>query len=113
MTPDDFRRLALALPDVTEGGHMGHADFRTNGRIFATLGSPDAAHGMTILTPDEQAVRLEAAPEVFYPAPGAWGASGSTRIRLAEADEATVRGALAVAWRLQTDKPQGRSRRRA
>ena len=37
MTADDFRALALALPDVVEGAHHGKADFRTGGRIFATL----------------------------------------------------------------------------
>ena len=46
MTPDDFRRIALSQPGAAEGAHMGHADFRVGGRIFATLGSPDASYGM-------------------------------------------------------------------
>jgi hypothetical protein len=116
MTADEFRQAALALEGASEGAHMGHADFRVNGRIFATLGAPDAAWGpdwgMVILTPDEQAVRIEAAPEVFAPAPGAWGASGSTRVRLAAVDAATLDGALTVAWRLQTAKPPARPRKR-
>jgi hypothetical protein len=37
MTPDLFRRIALGLPGAVEGAHMGHPDFRANGRIFATL----------------------------------------------------------------------------
>jgi hypothetical protein len=36
----EFRRLALSLPAAVEGAHMGHADFRVGGRIFATLGHP-------------------------------------------------------------------------
>jgi hypothetical protein len=38
MTADEFRRLALSFPEVVEGSHMGHADFRVGGKIFATLG---------------------------------------------------------------------------
>ena len=33
-----FRQFALALPGAAEICHMGAADFRRNGRIFATLG---------------------------------------------------------------------------
>ena len=32
MTPNQFRRLALALPDATEGAHGGHPDFRVGGK---------------------------------------------------------------------------------
>jgi hypothetical protein len=32
-----FRRIALSLEGAEEGSHMGHPDFRVNGRIFATL----------------------------------------------------------------------------
>ena len=38
MTSDEFRQLALALPEATEGSHMSHADFRVKGKIFATNG---------------------------------------------------------------------------
>ncbi len=27
MTPNDFRRIALSMPDVVEASHMGHPDF--------------------------------------------------------------------------------------
>ena len=37
MTPNDFRRIALSLEGAEEGSHMGAADFRVGGRIFATL----------------------------------------------------------------------------
>ena len=44
VSEDDFRKLALSLPDTIEGSHMGHADSRVGGRIFATL--PKKDHGM-------------------------------------------------------------------
>jgi hypothetical protein len=37
MTAKDFRRIALSMESAEEGSHMGAADFRVGGRIFATL----------------------------------------------------------------------------
>jgi hypothetical protein len=37
-TPDDVRRLALALPEAYEDTHRGRPAFRVNKRIFAMLG---------------------------------------------------------------------------
>jgi hypothetical protein len=41
MTPNDFRKLALDLPEVVEAQPMSHPDFRVRGKIFATLAYPD------------------------------------------------------------------------
>src|SRR5262245_20824159 len=49
MTAEEFRSLALSLPETAEGAHMGHPDFRVGGRIFATLG-PGEAWSMVKLT---------------------------------------------------------------
>lgn len=105
MTPDDFRRLALALPDAIESSHMGTIDFRV-GRIFATLGYPSAAFGMVQLTREQQDVVVGVEPTVFRPAPGAWGLKGATLVVLDAADEITLRGALEAAWRLKASKRQ-------
>ena len=99
MTPDAFRALALALPGATEGQHNGHPDFRVGGRIFASLGVPDAGFAMVKLNRDEQDVLVEAAPAVFSPAAGSWGLAGSTRVRLGEAETGTIAGPLRLAWR--------------
>jgi hypothetical protein len=99
MSASNFRRIALSLPDAFEGAHQGHADFRVGKRVFATLGYPDKAWGMVKLTPEQQAMLVEAEPEVFRPVPGGWGRSGSTHVRLARADAATLRSALSMAWR--------------
>ena len=94
----DFRRAALSLPEATEGAHMGHADFRVRGKIFATLG-PDEDWGMVKLTPDQQAYYLRAEPKVFQPGSGAWGRRGATIVRLQDAQELMVRQCLIAAWR--------------
>ena len=99
MTADGFRRLALAMPEASEVGHMGHPDFRVGGKIFATLGYPDGGWGMVKLTPDQQEAFVSAEPEVFAPVKGGWGRRGATNVNLRPAKTASVRTALATAWR--------------
>jgi hypothetical protein len=72
MSVKRFRQTALKLTGTIEGAHQGHADFRVNGRIFATLGYPDAAWGMVKLTGEQQTVLVEAEPAIFQPVPGGW-----------------------------------------
>jgi hypothetical protein len=98
MTPEQFRRLALDLPEAIESRHMAHPDFRVRNRIFATLGYPDAQWGMVKLAPEQQElfVRVDAA---FLPAKGGWGRQGSTLVRLADARADLVHDALVAAWR--------------
>lgn len=98
MTVATFRRMALALPGVVESQHQGHADFRANGKVFATLGYPDEAWGMIKLALPEQARLIKAQPHAFKPAAGAWGARGSTLVHLAHATEAMLRPAMKLAW---------------
>jgi len=99
MSANRFRRIALSLPEATEGAHQDHADFRVGKRIFATLGYPDEAWGMFKLTPEQQSMLAEAEPDIFRPVPGGWGKSGSTNVRLSKADAITLRSALSMAWR--------------
>jgi hypothetical protein len=96
---DDFRRIALSFPAAAEGSHMGHADFRVGGKIFATLGAPDEAWGMVALLPEQQDDFIALAPEAFKPAAGAWGRGGSTLVRLEAVPEPLLEAALAAAWR--------------
>ena len=105
MTQDDFRRLALALPEAVESAHMGTVDFRV-GRIFATLGYPNPGFGMVQLTREQQEIVVGVEPSVFRPVLGAWGLKGATLVVLAEADEPTLRGALEAAWRLKANRRQ-------
>jgi len=104
MTISDFRRVALSMPEASENAHMAHPDFRVGGKIFATLGYPDQDHGMVILPPEEQARLVRAHPDIFAPAKGAWGRSGSTSVRLDGVDEATLRRVMEIAWRKRAPK---------
>ena len=97
MTTDDFRRLALKMDGATEGAHMGHPDFRANGRIFATL-YPDNERGMVQLKPEQQTDFLLVDRSAFAPASGAWGRQGSTTVQLAPVNEDTLGEAMTLAW---------------
>ena len=106
MSSNQFRRIALSLPDAIEGAHQGHADFRVGTRVFATLGYPDDAWGMVKLTPEQQSIVVESEPEIFRPVAGGWGKQGSTNVRLAKADQTTLRSALTMAWNNIAEKAQ-------
>jgi hypothetical protein len=98
VTHDDFRRIALSMPEAIESSHMGHPDFRVSGKIFATLGYPDGAFGMVKLRLEQQEMLVAALPAVFAPVPGGWGRRGTTNVRLAAADGPALESALTTAW---------------
>jgi hypothetical protein len=95
---DVFRRLALNLPEVVESSHMGHPDFRLNGRIFATLSGQEKGCGVIKLTPEQQQSFITEQPEAFTPVHGGWGRMGMTFIHFNQADDACIAGALRTAY---------------
>ena len=99
MTVAVFRRMALALPEAVEQAHMGHPDFRVNGKIFATLGYPDGQWAMVKLTPEQQEAFVEGEPTIFRPVKGGWGLRGATNVHLSAANQRALGPALATAWR--------------
>ena len=99
MTADDFRKLALSLPEAIESAHMHHPDFRVRGKIFATLGYPNKDWAVVKLTPDEQKRFIQSDPKVFRPVKGAWGRRGNANVYLSAAKIDIVRQALTAAWR--------------
>jgi len=98
MTQNEFRQIALSFPLARESAHMGHPDFRVNGKIFATIGYPDTAWGMVKLRPEQQEEIVRTEPTAFSPVKGGWGQKGATAVRLKSAKKATLRNALAAAW---------------
>ena len=98
MTRNDFRRIALGFPGTSESAHQNHPDFRVCGKIFATVGYPDAQWAMVKLTPEQQNEFVEADPAAFVRVKGGWGRKGATNVKLRAAKKATVRSALATAW---------------
>lgn len=102
----------MSLEGAEEGSHMGAADFRVGGRIFATLASEAQGFGNLMLTPEQQADFVRELPEVFLPVRGGWGRMGATHIRLAKANQDVLAGALRTAWKLRVDKNTKTSRKK-
>jgi hypothetical protein len=99
VTAEDFRTLALSLPDAIESAHMHHPDFRVRRKIFATLGYPDKDWAVAKLTPKQQNLFVQSDSKTFQPVKGAWGRCGNTKIYLPRAKIDIVRDALTLAWR--------------
>jgi hypothetical protein len=99
MTANDFRKLALSLPETEEREHMDHPDFRVAGKIFATLGYPDKSRGMVKLSPEDQHYFSQEYSEAFIPVKGAWGRRGATSVQLKAAKKDALRKAIEAAWR--------------
>ena len=113
MTPADFRRIALSLEGAEEVDHAGLPAFRVGGARFASLASQSDGYGNLTLTLEQQAAFVDEAPEIFLPIPGGFGRMGHTHIRLAEANEDVLTGALRTAWKLRVQKNAKRKRQSA
>jgi hypothetical protein len=111
LTVNDFRRIALSFEGAEESSHMGSPDFRAGGKIFATLASQSQGYGNLKLTPEQQATFVAELPDVFVPIAGGWGKMGMTHIRLANATEDVLTGALHTAWKLRLGKDAQRRKR--
>jgi len=107
MTPAQFRKLALSLPDATEGAHGGHPDFRVGNKLFASLGYPTREFATIMLTRDEQLLFVETSPDMFEPVKGGWGLKGATTVVLKNAKPALIKSALLAAWRRKAPTRQG------
>jgi hypothetical protein len=104
MNANDFRELAVGFDDAEESAHMGAADFRVGGRIFATLAHEHLGFGNLMLSAELQQRLIAEAPEVFLPVAGGWGRRGATHIRLAEATPQQLLKGLELAWSLRVQK---------
>jgi hypothetical protein len=96
-SPDDIRRLALALPEAAEADHHGIPSFRVRGKIFCTLNIA-RSRMMVKLDPEDQRNLAEGHPGVVEPVPGYWGRKGSTFVAYALAQSALIETLLEMAW---------------
>ena len=92
---DDFRRLALSHPGVTEAPHFERVAFRAR-IIFASLAA-DGKSANLLLTPEQQLLKCAVVPEVFAAVANTWGQQGWTTVSLAPANLADLEDALHLA----------------
>ena len=109
---EDVRRLALALPQVEEGGHFGLPAWRVGGKQFA--GKSRTGEALIVrLDPEDQSNLSALHPGLVAPVSGGpreakAGAAGWTSVGLAGSDEALLARLLKLAW-LETAPPKLRS----
>jgi len=108
LTQDDARKLALALPGAVEGWHMGHADFRVRGKIFASLPEDGASVSLKAAPADLDA--LVVADPAAYRA--IWGGK-YLGVVLARAKRDALAALIADSWALVAPKKLVASRRAA
>ena len=96
-TPDDIRRLALALPEAVEAPHFDMASFRVAKKIFCTI-HVQQPRMMVKLDVEDQRNLAEAHPGVVEAVPGAWGRKGSTFVAYERADLALIEILLRMAY---------------
>lgn len=95
MTPDDARRLALALPEAVELDHHGRPSFRVGGKIFATLWDERTMNVMV----DQAGIRTAVASQPEWCTERYWGKRlAAVAVDLERAPADGLAGLLADAW---------------
>jgi hypothetical protein len=95
VSPEEARRLALALPGAVEADHHGRPSFRVGGKIFATLW--DAGHLNAML--DEPGILTAVAANPESCAEVLWGKRlAAVQVTLDRAESVLVADLLADAW---------------
>jgi len=98
---EDFRRIALGLPEVYEQDLFGGRTFRVAKKIFAQCASGHTQATLR-LDRDHQVFLFELRPEIFSPA--VWGKLVWTHARIDRLDEAEIEMLLTRAWSLVAPK---------
>jgi hypothetical protein len=106
LTPQQARRLALALPEAVEQDHHGRPSFRVGGRIFAT--QCDERHMNVMLDEDGVRTAVQQTPGVCEEV--WWGKRlAAVRVDLRRVDSRTLAALLEDAW--EGKAPRGLLRR--
>ncbi len=99
LTMSDVRRIALALPETSEGSHMGHPDLRVRNKIFA--GIPNNGRSINLkITPENLDALVAADPDTFR---DVWGGRW-IGVNLSRVGVKQLRELIEDAWRLTAPK---------
>jgi hypothetical protein len=102
VTEATVRRLALALPDATEGTSYGTPGFYRKKKLFARL-HQDGESLVLKVDFDTRDGLLEAAPDVFF-VTAHYDGYPAVLLRMAKASEVLVKHVLADAWAFAAPK---------
>ncbi|MFJ3215115.1 MmcQ/YjbR family DNA-binding protein [Kitasatospora sp. NPDC086801] len=102
VTFEEFRAMALALPEAAQEPTWEIETLRIRGRIFA-MGAPGGRSVTVKASPEDQTELLAAEPEVFSSAPYV-GRHGWVSVRLDLVDPEELRDLVVEAWRRTAPK---------
>ncbi len=95
MHADEFRAIALALPEAVEQPHFDRPSFRVRKRIFATL-RPDEGRAVLKLSRLAQEAHVASDPQTYALTP--WAHQGWTSVDLRRVEAGELRELVAEAW---------------
>jgi hypothetical protein len=102
MNAADVRRLAMALPEVTQQPHFDRASFRVAGKIFATV-APDGASVNVFVDDATREIMTTVDPKAFETL--WWGKKiAGLKVDLAAAKSRDLRALLRAAWERKAPK---------
>ncbi|MER7673826.1 MmcQ/YjbR family DNA-binding protein [Kitasatospora sp. NPDC096128] len=102
VTFDEFRAMALALPEAAQEPTWGIQTLRVRGKVFA-MGAPDGDSVTVKASREDQAELIAAEPEVFSFARYV-GRHGWVSVRLDLVDPEELRDVVTEAWRRTAPK---------
>ena len=102
MTGDDFRRIALSLPDAVEKETWEHPTFRVRDKMFATMATGGDSASVKA-SREAQAALVGSEPGTFF-VPAYVGQHGWVGIRLERVDPEEAAELLDEAWRATAPK---------
>jgi predicted DNA-binding protein (MmcQ/YjbR family) len=94
---NEFKKLALSFPGVTEQPHFEKTSFRTKKRIFATL-TTEHNRACVKLSPIEQSVFCAFDKTIIYPVNNKWGKQGWTLVELKKIKKSMLKDLLNCAY---------------
>ncbi|MDF3038360.1 MAG: hypothetical protein K0Q71_1066 [Thermomicrobiales bacterium] len=102
-TIEDVRRIALSLPETSEGPLYGTPGFRVKDKAFARLRDEGATLVVWVPAEDEKEALIATQPEVFFTLPH-YDGHPSVLVRLAVIDTDELREVLIGAWRARAPR---------
>lgn len=94
---EQIRKLALALPDISEAPHFDKSSFRYKGKILFTF-DHQQNRACFKLPVELQAVYSKASPGVIYPVPNKWGVQGWTLVEIKKVSKTLFREMMKLAY---------------
>jgi hypothetical protein len=102
-TSEDVRRIALSLPETSEGPLYGTPGFRVRSKAFARLRDEGEVLVAWCADEDEKDALIATQPEIFFTLPH-YDGHPTVLVRLAAIAEDELGEVLSAAWRVRAPR---------